>query len=126
MNSTLSRRRTVILYLFSSLLLLLYTLFIKSDSHGLRRNTVLYDEYECGCPRLGPPLGDSDAPSLCSEWSSSRGPGQKVVTYSVYGDIKRKQVKKQYYSEIEDRVKEVAQLYSGKCNEIRAGHSRYL
>lgn len=89
------------------------------DSSAPRGNAVPYDEYNCGCPRLGPPLGDSDSVSLCSEWSSSRGPGQRVVAYSVYGDIRRKQVKKQYYSEIEDRAKEVARLYSGKVKRRR-------
>ncbi|KAK4298398.1 hypothetical protein Pmani_029249 [Petrolisthes manimaculis] len=83
-----------------------------------------YDEYNCGCPRSGPPISSSPSEhnnnnnnnnnkSLCSDWSSSRGPGQRVVTYTVYGDMNNSQVYKQYFSAIEDRIKNVQQKYEG-------------
>ena len=114
---TTTARRRVALYVLW-LLFLLYFFFVKTrNSHIRPADSVPYDEYECGCPRFGPSLRNGDDFSLCSEWSSSRGANQKVVAYSVYGDINRKEVNRQYYSEIEERAKDVAIYYEGNVNE---------
>ncbi|XP_063884453.1 LOW QUALITY PROTEIN: uncharacterized protein LOC135113216 [Scylla paramamosain] len=111
MFTTTGRRRGA-LYV-SWFLFLLYFIFLKTRNSDIRSaDAVPYDEYECGCPRFGPSLR-SDVLSLCSEWSSSRGGGQKVVAYSVYGDVTKKEVNRQYYSEIEERAKDVASHYEG-------------
>ena len=44
-------------------------------------------EDSCGCRKFN--ISDSvdatGAESLCSRYSTSRGPGQKVISYSLYG-----------------------------------------
>ncbi|MPC76850.1 hypothetical protein E2C01_071284 [Portunus trituberculatus] len=112
MFTTIARRRGA-LYV-SWLLFLLYFIFLKTRNSDTRSaDAVPYDEYDCGCPRFGPSLRSGDVLSLCSEWSSSRGGGQKVVAYSVYGDISKEEVNRQYYSEIKERAKDVATQYEG-------------
>ena len=45
-------------------------------------------EDSCGCRRFN--ISDSvaaiGAESLCSSYSTSRGPGQKVISFSLYGN----------------------------------------
>ncbi|XP_064099258.1 uncharacterized protein LOC135210304 [Macrobrachium nipponense] len=74
---------------------------------------VAYDESNCGCPRYGPPILRESDQSLCSDWSTSRGLGQKVVSYSLYGNRNNTQVNKKYYMSVEDRLKEVDKFYKG-------------
>ena len=52
-------------------------------------------------------------PSSCSDFSTSRGSGQKVVSYSFFGDSKEETVNKRFFSQIEARAREVRRLYPG-------------
>ncbi|XP_037783313.1 uncharacterized protein LOC119579514 [Penaeus monodon] len=52
--------------------------------------------------------------STCNQFATARGPGQKVVTYSYYGNASDHRVYDRYFSEIPRRAKEVAQRYPGE------------
>ncbi|XP_071535845.1 uncharacterized protein [Panulirus ornatus] len=134
MLTVLRRRRGALLYLACSCALLVLC-FLTSATRDARVShstsgeaypwqMVGYDEYGCGCPRSGPPIVASSQASLCSDWSTSRGLGQKVVSYSVYGDMNDKQVYKQYYSAIEDRIKDVEKYYKGWIMRLYHNQSR--
>lgn len=135
MATTLRRRRSGLLYLTACCVVFVYGFISTSGNKDLPINILgsggggrgggvsslypwqyqNYDEYDCGCPRSGPPIGGSSKlESLCSDWSSSRGPGQRVVSYTVYGDMNHQQVYKQYFSAIEDRIKNVQKQYEGQ------------
>ncbi|XP_042871576.1 uncharacterized protein LOC122252934 [Penaeus japonicus] len=51
--------------------------------------------------------------SACNQYTTARGAGQKVVTYSFYGNTSDKNVYDRYFSEIPRRAREVAQRYPG-------------
>ncbi|XP_047477931.1 uncharacterized protein LOC125031301 [Penaeus chinensis] len=51
--------------------------------------------------------------STCNQFATARGAGQKVVTYSYYGNTSDHRVYDRYFSEIPRRAKEVAQRYPG-------------
>ena len=80
----------------------------------IRKNILVsYDEYNCGCPRMGRVVNSEDEESWCSTWSISRGPHQNVVSYIVYGDASKEAIVEHYYGQIADRVKEVTHFYPG-------------
>lgn len=49
--------------------------------------------------------------SICSDAASARGPGQKVVSYSFYGDWSDPYIYKRYFKEIEDRAVDIKKWY---------------
>ncbi|CAL4092469.1 unnamed protein product, partial [Meganyctiphanes norvegica] len=51
--------------------------------------------------------------STCSNTATLRGPKQKVVSYTYYGDISNPGINNRYFSEIKNRAEEVARLYPG-------------
>ena len=52
--------------------------------------------------------------STCDWFSTQRGPHQRIVSYSFYGDwIKNKEVGRKYFSQIGERAKEVKLHYPG-------------
>ncbi|XP_045605224.2 uncharacterized protein [Procambarus clarkii] len=120
MLAALRKRKGPLFYLVCSVAVLAFC-FVTSASRSSRSHTrdaypwqmINYDEYDCGCPRSGPPVSGSSEQSLCSDWSTSRGAGQKVVSYTIYGDMNHKGVYRQYYSAIEDRIKDVDKHYTG-------------
>ncbi|XP_069952086.1 uncharacterized protein [Cherax quadricarinatus] len=52
--------------------------------------------------------GKSQNQSRCSSWSTQRGPGQKVVSYSVYGEFPG-----EYHRGLELLIPQVARMYPG-------------
>lgn len=109
------RKRISLLFLFA----LVCIAFILASSHQKRHlrsslNLTLYDEMNCGCPRPGPVLTFPDNASLCSDWSTARGNGQKVVAYAIYGNHSNRGVFRHYYSQLENRIKEVKFYYEGQ------------
>nr|XP_027223706.1 uncharacterized protein LOC113815889 [Penaeus vannamei] len=123
MTSLLGRRRGGLLYLTCSCLLLAFCFFTSVlRPSGLRQSRSLevypwqmigYDDYDCGCPRSGPPIVRESEQSMCSDWSTSRGLGQKVVSYSLFGDLNKTVIYNKYFSAFEDRLKEVEKYYKG-------------
>lgn len=69
----------------------------------------------CKCVRLGPGItGEEESggiPSACSDFATSRGPGQKVVSYTYFGDSQSEGVRRKYFSQIRVRAEEVKRLY---------------
>lgn len=124
MTSILGRRRGGLLYLTCSCLLLAFCFFTSVlKPSGLRQSRSLevypwqmigYDDYDCGCPRSGPPIVRESEQSMCSDWSTSRGLGQKVVSYSLFGNINKTIIYNKYFSAFEDRLKEVEKYYKGE------------
>ena len=110
-------KKAPLLYLAASssfLLICFHTTSRKgSMPYEIIENNILYDEYNCNCPRNGPALFPDSNRSICSDWASSRGEGQNVVSYTVFGDITNSIIFKKYYNQIEDRLKDVKQLYKG-------------
>ncbi|XP_076046060.1 uncharacterized protein LOC143028182 [Oratosquilla oratoria] len=51
--------------------------------------------------------------SNCNDYATSRGPGQKVVSYTYYGDTKDPMIYHRYFSEIPNRAAEVMDKYPG-------------
>ncbi|XP_063610813.1 uncharacterized protein LOC134784635 [Penaeus indicus] len=123
MTSVLCRRRGGLLYLTCSCLLLAFCFFTSVlKPSGLRQSRSLevypwqmidYDDYDCGCSRSGPPIVRESEQSMCSDWSTSRGLGQKVVSYSLFGNINKTIIYNKYFSAFEDRLKEVEKYYKG-------------
>ncbi|CAL4122428.1 unnamed protein product, partial [Meganyctiphanes norvegica] len=116
------RRRGALIYLTASSTLLALG-FLKTQHQGTfsqldylentQWDSIGYDEYECGCPRSGQPITEEIEKSLCSDWATSRGSSQRVVSYSIYGNISDMKINKRYFSAIERRINEVAKYYKG-------------
>lgn len=130
---SLRRRRGSLIYLTCSCVFVAICFFHSISKHAQNSGTnqpgesisgassypwqmIGYDEYGCGCPRYGPPIIESAQQSICSDWSTSRGMGQRVVSYTLYGDMRKKRVYQHYYSAIEDRLKDVQKYYKGECS----------
>ena len=68
----------------------------------------------CQCKRTaGVGSGTNGIPSSCNGYATSRGPGQKVVAYSYYGDSRDERVRSRYLSQIRSRAEEVRDKYPG-------------
>ena len=68
----------------------------------------------CKCTRLGLEIespDDGGLPSACSDYATSRGPGQKVVSYSYFGDSQAEGTRRKYFSQIRVRAEEIKRLY---------------
>lgn len=128
MTSVLGRRRGGLLYLTCSCLLLAFC-FVTSVLRpaSLRHSRgqevypwqmIGYDDYDCGCPRSGPPIVKESEQSLCGDYSTSRGLGQKVVSYSLFGNLNNTIVYNKYFTAFEDRLKEVEQYYKGESRYV--------
>ena len=50
-------------------------------------------------------------PSLCDNFSSMRNPGQKIVSYSFYGNSSEKSIQNRYLGNIQSRAEEIHRLY---------------
>lgn len=50
-------------------------------------------------------------PSLCDNFSSMRNPGQKIVSYSFYGNSSEISIQNRYLGNIQSRAEEIRRLY---------------
>ena len=76
--------------------------------------------HQCSCERgrIQPPdsgFSSETENSTCDQYSTGRGPNQRVVSYSFYGDLsKNPEVGRKYFSQIGQRAEEVKSLYPGQ------------
>lgn len=69
----------------------------------------------CPCRRNHEPVNKSIVKSTCGEGADSRGSGQNVVVYTLFGHPERDdQVRKRYFTSLDQRAARVAQAYPGK------------
>ena len=45
-------------------------------------------------------------PSACNDYATFRGSGQRVISYSLYGDSQDREVERKYFSQVGARAKE--------------------
>ncbi|KAL7636893.1 UNVERIFIED_CONTAM: hypothetical protein RMT77_012651 [Armadillidium vulgare] len=113
------RKFLTLSFLFSYCCIIIIFINYKLSKEGglsfiiTRKNTDSYDELNCSCPRYSRSIRGSRESSFCSDFSTSRGKNQSVVSYSIYGNYANKQIRERYYNQIEQRVKEVNMLYKG-------------
>ena len=72
-----------------------------------------YSIGKCSCMRKSTMIGKTPPSSTCDDYSSSRGKGQRVVSYSYFGDTSDDEVRKRYFGQIEERAEEVKRSYPG-------------
>ena len=49
--------------------------------------------------------------SICDNFSSKRNPGQKIVSYSFYGNSSEKSIRNRYLDPVQSRAEEIRRLY---------------
>jgi hypothetical protein len=59
------------------------------------------------------PLVREPAHSTCNEHADQRGPHQKVIAYSVYGDLTQTHVNRRYLKPLLETTKRIVHIYSG-------------
>ena len=63
----------------------------------------------CDCVRQV--KNTKSTPSICDNFSSMRSPGQKIVSYSFYGNSSEKSIQNRYLGNIQSRAEEIHRLY---------------
>ena len=83
------------------------------DESSLDDDLAVYKFPFCDrCVRRGPRVNrSSTTPSSCGDFSTSRGPGQKIVSYSYFGNSRDRMVDLKYFSQIRSRASEVRSKY---------------
>lgn len=66
--------------------------------------------------------------STCSLTADRRGPHQKVIAYSIYGDFSQKEVVNRYLKPLRETIKTIPSIYPGSPNfeikkRVRKSHS---
>ena len=70
---------------------------------------------ECGCYRESLARKTEHTQSLCSSHASIRGPNQKIVAFSYYGNPQsEKHQVRQYLNGIETNLEAIKEFYPGK------------
>ena len=59
------------------------------------------------------PLVREPAHSTCNEHADQRGPHQKVIAYSVYGDLTQPHVNRRYLKPLLETTKRIVHIYPG-------------
>ena len=54
--------------------------------------------------------------STCSRAAHHRGPRQKVIAYSIYGDFSRTEIVGKYLKPFRETIKDIPIIYPGKKN----------
>jgi hypothetical protein len=63
---------------------------------------------------MEPPVKSEKMISTCSYEADLRKNGQKVVSYSLFGDTNQEVIKRRYFSSLKQRAARVAQVYPGQ------------
>jgi hypothetical protein len=94
------------------------TVFERNEDQNHIRTTSKVLE-KCSCdrkkePNITRPVSSDFPNSTCDWFATSRGSGQKVVSYSFYGDLNQNpEVGRKYFNQIGARADEVKSLYPG-------------
>ena len=64
-------------------------------------------------PHRKPFLVREPAHSTCNEHADQRGPHQKVIAYSVYGDLTQTHVNRRYLKPLLETTKRIVHIYPG-------------
>jgi hypothetical protein len=97
-----------------SVMLALQDVVTNLDNAAAPAENVDYGFPYCQCKRMGNMISEvGGIPSSCSDYATSRGSGQKIVTYSYYGDSQDAVVNQKYFSQIRFRAQEVGDKYPG-------------
>ena len=73
-----------------------------------------YDELNCGCPRNGIAPSHEQNVTWCSDFVTSLGEHQNVLSYVLYGKVNNSNNRIRYYDEFLNRLSEVTKIYPGK------------
>jgi len=102
------------------------------ETNNLVRTTKVLDQCYCDnnerrVSHVSKPITNDFLNSTCDWFATARGPGQRVVSYSFYGELRQNpEVGRKYFDEIGARAEEVKSFYPGiniaYCDHVSLVH----